>query len=83
MYKTLYVLKAKEEYDDYFSDGYYTGNMYMYQGEYYAVVNDDLDKAKKYTSLKRAENAANSLFNKIVNYEFCVKEIKVGVDENV
>ena len=52
MYKTLYVLKAKEEYDDYFSDGYYTGNMYMYQGEYYAVVNDDLDKAKKYTSLK-------------------------------
>ncbi len=81
MYKTLYVLKAKEESGDYFSDGYYTGNMYIYQGEYYAVV-DDLDKAKKYTSLKRAESAANSLFNKIVNYEFCVKEIKVGVDEN-
>lgn len=56
-------------------DGYYTGDTYVFQGELYAVCDKDINKAKKYSSLKRAENAANSLFGKIANYVFEVKEI--------
>ena len=74
MNKTLYVLVSKDKLSEhYFSDGYFTGNMYTYQGENYAVV-DDLENAKKYTSIKRAQNAANSLNKKIVNYEFLLRK---------
>ena len=59
-----------------FSDGYYTGDTYIFHGEKYAVVEKDITKAKKYTSLKRAERAAESLFNSISNYIFDVKEFK-------
>ena len=56
-------------------DGYYTGDTYQYEGEIYAVCNTDINKAKKYSSFKRAENAKNALYNKIVNYEFEVREL--------
>ena len=56
-------------------DGYYTGVTYTYQGEIYAVCDKDINKAKKYSSLKRAENAAKSLFEKVTNYVFEVEEI--------
>ena len=56
-------------------DGYYTGDTYVHQGEMYAVCNTDITKAKKYSSLKRAENAAKSLYEKVTNYVFEVEEI--------
>ncbi len=56
-------------------DGYYTGDTYVHQGEMYAVCNTDITKAKKYSSLKRAENAAKSLYKKVTNYVFEVEEI--------
>lgn len=56
-------------------DGYYTGDKYIYQGETYAVCDTDITKAKKYSSLKRAENACECLFRKIVNYGFEVVEM--------
>ena len=57
-------------------DGYYIGETYTFQGEKYAVCDRDINKAKRYTSLKRAERAAECLFNRIVNYVFEVEEIK-------
>lgn len=48
-------------------DGYYTGKTYIYQGEVYAVCDTDINKAKKYSSLKRAENAA----------KVCLKGLKI------
>lgn len=56
-------------------DGYYTGDTYVYKGEVYAVCDTDITKAKKYSSRKRAENAAKTLFEKIANYIFEVEEI--------
>lgn len=56
-------------------DGYYIGKIYQYDGELHAVCNTDISKAKKYSSLKRAENAVRALNEKIINYEFEVKEI--------
>lgn len=56
-------------------DGYYTGKTYIYQGEVYAVCDKDINKAKKYSSLKRAENAVKSLFERVKNYVFEVEEI--------
>lgn len=71
-----FVLKS----DDYgvgnkHCDGYYTGDTYFFQGELYAVCDKDINKAKKYSSLKRAENAARSLFEKVTNYVFEVEEM--------
>ena len=73
----MYVLKARANtcYSD-FSDGYYTGATYFFQGEKYAVVERDIDEAKKYTSLKRAERAADSMLGRISNYVFDVEEFK-------
>lgn len=73
----MYVLKAKPYAGCYiFSDGYYTGDTYIFQGEKFAVVETDIDKAKKYTSLKRAERAAESMLESIANYVFDVEEFK-------
>lgn len=74
----MFVLKAQPYCGQYtrFSDGYYTGDTYIYQGEKYAVCEKDINKAKKYTSLKRAENAAKKMFDSIVNYVFDVEEIE-------
>lgn len=60
--------------------GYYTGDTYIYQGEVYAVCDKDIDKAKKYSSLKRAENAAKSLFEKVTNYVFEVEEMLSDIE---
>lgn len=73
----MYVLKAKPDERRFeISDGYFTGETYIFQGEKYAVVDIEIDKAKKYTSLKRAENAAERMFCTIVNYVFDVEEFK-------
>ena len=73
----MFVLKAKPYEGRFrFSDGYYTGETYIFQGEKYAVVDTDIDRAKKYTSLKRAERAAESMLASIANYVFDVVEFK-------
>lgn len=55
---------------------YYTGVRYIYQGEYYASI-DNIDNAKKYKSLKRAENSLRVIRNMCAfGYEFYIKEIK-------
>ena len=74
--KKIFVLKS-ENYGAHRThcDGYYTGDKYQFQGEIYAVCDTDIDKAKKYTSLKRAENAKENLNQKVVNYYFEVREI--------
>ena len=73
----MFVLKAKPYEGRFrFSDGYYTGETYIFQGEKFAVVEMDINKAKKYTSLKRAERAAESMFESIANYVFDVEELK-------
>ena len=72
----MYVLKARSYNVRAFSDGYYTGDTYIVQGEKYAVVENNINKAKKYTSLKRAERAAESMIESIANYVFDAVEIK-------
>lgn len=49
------------------NDGYYTGETYMVQGERFAIFEWNIDKAKKYKSLKRAENSAIRLMDKCTN----------------
>ena len=56
-------------------DGYYTGDTYVHQGEVYVVCDTDIIRTKKYSSRKRAENVAKSLFKKITNYIFEVEEV--------
>lgn len=53
-------------------DGYYTGRKYTFQGEQYAVCEMKKEKAKKYTSYKRALNAVKALNGVVVNYIFDV-----------
>lgn len=72
-----YVLQAYTETENTrFSDGFYTGDTYQYQGEIYAVVERELDLAKMYFSEKRAQSAANSLNRKVCNYKFTVFKIE-------
>jgi hypothetical protein len=66
-----YVLKAIENIGSGFSDGYYTGESYIYQGEKFAVVDRNTENAKIYTSKARAENACKMMFE---NYSFEVVE---------
>ena len=63
-------------------NGYYTGKKYMCKKafddvEYYPIFTDNIDKAKKYTSEKRAINFINK-FSEInpFNYEWKVEELK-------
>ena len=73
----MFVLKATTDTScNVLSDGFYTGSTYIFHGEKYAIVDRDIDKAKKYTSLKRAENAAECMLGSIANYVFEVEEIK-------
>lgn len=76
--KTMFVLRTKPYVGNGTSlwDGYYTGDTYQYEGEIYAVANTPISKAKKYSSRKRAENAVESLENKVCNYLFEVVEIQ-------
>lgn len=57
-------------------DGYFTGKTYTCLHQKYAVCDTDINKAKKYTSLKRAEKASECMLDKIVNYVFDVMEIE-------
>lgn len=41
----------------------------------YKIKDTDITRAKKYSSRKRAKNAAKTLFEKITNYVFEVEEI--------
>lgn len=79
MKMTVYVLKSIPYPVNNFHiwDGFYVGKTFRHQGEEYAICDTDINKAKKYKSRKRAENACNSLFEKVCNYEFEVEEIEV------
>lgn len=71
----MFVLKSRKYpmCNNYYAwDGYYTGKNYILLGENYAVVDERLEKAKKYTSRKRAENACDKLNEKVINYQFDV-----------
>lgn len=72
----FYVLTSKKYHSMHVTrwDGYWTGQTYNYQKECYAIVNQDIDKAKKYTSEKVARNSAYKLTERVVNYEFLVEE---------
>lgn len=67
-----FALKALADHQRGFSDGYYTGKSFVYQGSKYAVV-DKLEKAKIYTSRYRAERATAMVFE---NYIFEVVEVE-------
>lgn len=75
----IYVLQAKPEHTGVTirSDGYYTGNRYIYEGEQYAVVDSSIYTAKRYSSLKRAETAAKAITRSVANYSFEAKEMEV------
>ena len=67
----MYVIAMKDTREE-----YYNGKKYMYQGEYYASI-DNIDNAKKYKSLKMAEKGLNSIKNNCAfGYEFYIKELK-------
>lgn len=67
----MFVIAMKDTIEE-----YYTGKKYMHQGEYYASI-DKIDNAKKYKSLKRAENSLRVIRNMCAfGYEFYIKEIK-------
>ena len=76
---TIYVIKAKPEYTGvtFTSDGYYTGNRYIYEGEQYAVVERELSSAKRYSSMNRAEAAAKAITRSVVNHSFEAKALEV------
>lgn len=62
-----YVLEAIGSPNDFYSGGYYTGKSYIYQGSRYAVIDNDINKAKVYSSKARAEQASKMNFE---NYTF-------------
>lgn len=57
---------------------YFTGEVYVFQGETYAVFNNDINKAKKYKHRKVAQDVAERLNNTAININKAkVKEIQV------
>ena len=75
----IYVLKSRPYLDfDREGDGYFTGETYFFQKEKYAVCDHDLEKAKKYKSLKRALTACEKSFGAFANYVFDVAVIENG-----
>lgn len=73
----FWTLKALPEAREIFSDGFYTGKTYIFRDARYAVVDNDISKAKKYTSYERAIRAASKL--SVENYIFDVERQK-GVE---
>lgn len=73
MSKEKYVLKARILLHQNYSDGYYTGQSYIYQNSRYAVVDRDISKAKIYTSKTKAERASEMSFE---NYTLEVEKFK-------
>jgi|GEM_PF-2612822 len=72
MNKDRYVLKERDPKLYRFSDGYYEGTSYIYQGSRYANANPCILKAKIYSSEARAKRACKIEF---VNYNFVVERI--------
>jgi hypothetical protein len=70
-----YVIKEKPASNDARSEGYYTGKKYVVQSEPYYIFTHDIEKAKKYSTRKRAENAINSLYRWNVLYELVVEKV--------
>ena len=65
---------------DRFSDlllSYHTGHTYIHQEERYRAFND-IEKAKIYTSKKRAVNAMENLKLKVINWE-TMEVVPLGV----
>lgn len=57
--------------------GKYFMSTYIVQGEYYIAFTDDIEQAKKYTSLNRAKLGLERLINKVgFKYELCVENSK-------
>lgn len=54
-------------------DGWYTGDVYTYQGERYAVCSMNLQECKAYSSERRAELACEALNRRVCNYIFSVE----------
>lgn len=71
---TVFVLKSLP-YPPRHWDGYFNGNVYQFQKEYYADVDMSPYNAKKYLSARTAERACNALNEKVCNYRFEVEEV--------
>lgn len=57
--------------------GNYFKSTYIVQGEYYIAFTDDINEAKVYTTLNRANLGLEKLYSKIgVRYKLSVKEVK-------
>ena len=54
-----FIIRSEEK----FSEGYYTGESYIFQGEKFIIVSRDKSKAKIYSSQKRAETALQSVIS--------------------
>lgn len=64
---------CKNVFSDGFSDGYYTGKSYIFQGSRYAVLDKDIKKAKVYKTYKNAQKGQNIPFE---NYGFNIEKIE-------
>ena len=72
----MYVLKEEPISREIRSEGYYTGKIYVVQGSTYYVFSHDIEKAKKYSSRKRAENIIESLYIRNSMYNLVIEELK-------
>ena len=77
--QSVWVLKSHGGVSSIGSDGYYTGDTYIFQGDKYAVADKDIQKAKKYSTKARAESACAKL--SFVNYYMSVVEITLDGEE--
>ena len=68
------------------SQGYYTGKEYVFQGERFAVFENDVKEAKTYKTKKIAEKVANNVYARALNmgqYEIKNLDLEVNdVEEN-
>lgn len=57
------------------SDGFYTGNSYIFQGERFAVFDKNIHRAKCYKTFKQAENARRKMQRTLFFEKTKVKEV--------
>ena len=72
-----WVLRSEEYTSALHWDGYYTGRKFQHEGEMFAIVSKDLRSAKKYSSLGRAQRAADRINEGVDNYFFTVEKVEV------
>jgi len=60
----MFVLGEKTGFGNIMTE-YYTGSTYIFQHEYFPNIDNDINKAKVYTTKARAENACNKLITKV------------------